>query len=113
MTRPFITVVSFYGFGLLLAELFQPPLTVLFGLSFFLLFLVFVIAKLRAILLCVLLVLAGWTNLVFHTAIISPNDLRRLIGNSTETEAVTVRGQLLQTPQIKSPKGAAMSLSIR
>ena len=99
MTRPFVTVVSFYGFGLLLAKLFQPPLTVLFGLSFFLLFLVFVVARLRAIFLCALLVLAGWTNLVFHTAIISPNDLRRLIGNKPET--VTARGQLLQTPQIK------------
>ena len=99
MTRPFIAVVSFYGFGLLLAELVQPPLSVLFGLSFLLLFLVFVIARLRAILLCTLLVLAGWTNLVFHTAVISPNDLRRLIGNATET--ATVVGQLLQTPQIK------------
>ena len=101
MTRPFITVVSFYGLGLLLAQLLQPPLAVLFGLSFFLLLLVFVIAKLRVILLCALLVLAGWTNLVFHTAIISPNDLRRLIGTSNETEPATVRGQLLQTPQIK------------
>lgn len=99
MTRPFITVVSFYGFGLLLAELFQPPLSVLFGISFFLLFLVFVIRQLRAIFLCALLVLAGWTNLVFHTAIISPNDLRRFVGDESET--ATVRGRLLQTPQIK------------
>jgi competence protein ComEC len=47
----------------------------------------------------VLLVLSGWTNLILHTAIISPNDLRRLIGH--EPEIVTVRGTMVQTPQIK------------
>ena len=97
--RPFIVVVSFYAFGLLLAEWVRPPLVLLFAASFLILFLALAIAKFQAILLCALLILAGWTNLIVHTAIISPNDLRRLIGE--KPELVTVRGVLVRTPQIK------------
>jgi ComEC/Rec2-related protein len=99
MKRPFVTVVSFYAIGLLLAGLFQPPLIALFIASFLILILFFVLKNLRPYLLCALLVLSGWTNLVFHTAIISPNDLRRLIGD--EAQIVTVRGMLAETPQLK------------
>jgi hypothetical protein len=63
------------------------------------LFLVLAVARWRSILLCALLVLTGWTNLVFHTAITSPNDLRRLIGD--ESEFAAVRGVLVRTPQIR------------
>jgi Domain of unknown function (DUF4131) len=99
MKRPFVTVVSFYAIGLLLAGFFQPPLTALFTASFLILILFFALKKFRPSLLCALLVLSGWTNLNFHTAILSPNDLRRLIGG--ETEIVTLRGALAQMPQIK------------
>lgn len=97
--RPFVVVVSFYGFGLLLAEFFQPPLPALFAASFLMLLLVLAVAKWRAFLLCALLILTGWTNLVFHTAIISPNDLRRIVGD--QTEPASVRGVLVRSPQIK------------
>lgn len=97
--RPFVVVVSFYAFGLLLAEIFRPPLVLLFATSFVMLFLAMAIAKWRPFLLWALLVLTGWTNLTFHTAIISPNDLRRLIAD--KAEAVMVRGVLVRTPQIK------------
>ena len=97
--RPFIAVVSFYAIGLLLAEFFRPPLAILFASSFLILFLALTIGKCRALLLCALLILTGWTNLVFRTAIISPNDLRLLIGDKTETAAV--RGVLVRTPQIR------------
>ena len=99
MKRPFVTVVSFYAIGLLLAGLFQPPPVTLFSASLLILILFFSLRKFRPFLLCALLVLSGWTNLIFHTAIISPNDLRRLIGN--ETQIVTVRGTLAETPQLK------------
>jgi ComEC/Rec2-related protein len=99
MKRPLAAAVSFYALGLLLAEIFRPPLTVLFFISFFVLVLAFVLEKFRPILICLLLALAGWTNLVFHTAVISADDLRNLTGN--ETEIVSVRGILTQTPQIK------------
>jgi hypothetical protein len=99
MKRPFVAAVSFYAIGLLLAELFKPLPAVLFTASFLTLVLVFTLKKFRPFLLCLLLVLAGWTNLVFRTAIISPNDLRRLIGD--QTEIAIVRGVLIQTPQIR------------
>jgi ComEC/Rec2-related protein len=97
--RPFVVVVSFYSIGLLLAEIFRPPLALLFTASFLMLFIVLAVAKWRAFILCALLVLTGWSNLVFRTAIISPNDLRLLIGD--KTEPVAVRGVLVRTPQIK------------
>ncbi|MGH7976598.1 MAG: ComEC/Rec2 family competence protein, partial [Limisphaerales bacterium] len=99
MKRPLAAVVSFYAIGLLLAEIFPPPLAVLFSISFFVLVLAFVLEKFRPVLICILLALAGWTNLIFHTAVISPNDLRASLKN--ETAIVTVRGTLTQTPQIK------------
>ena len=99
MKRPFVPVVSFYVAGLLFAELFQPSLDALFAVSFFILILLFFFKRFRPFLLCALLTLAGWTNLVFHTVIISPNDLRRVVGKGTEI--ATVRGVLTQTPQIK------------
>src|SRR5882724_2861999 len=99
MKRPLVAVVSFYAIGLLLAEFSQPPFAALCAISFFALILAITFEKSRPILLCALLILAGWTNLIFHTAIISPNDLRNLIGD--KTEILSVRGDLIRTPQIK------------
>jgi competence protein ComEC len=99
MKRPLGIAVAFYAAGLLLAGVFQPPVAALFLISFVVLILALVLEKFRPVLICLLLVLAGWTNLVIHTAIISPNDLRSIIGN--ETEIATVRGILIQTPQLK------------
>jgi len=99
MKRPLVAVVSSYAVGLLLAEIFQPPLAVLFSISFFALALAVALEKFRTVLICVLLAFTGWTNLIFHTAAISPKDLRNLIGNGTEI--ASVRGILTQTPQIK------------
>ena len=99
MKRPFVVVVSFYTLGLLLALFIPAPLPALLAAAFLILILVFIIKRFQPVLLCVLLVLAGWTNLAFHTAIISPNDLRRVIGSAPEI--ATVRGTLTQSPQIK------------
>jgi competence protein ComEC len=99
MKRPLVAVVSCYSAGLLLAKIFQPPLATLFSISFFVFVLAIVLKKIRSPLICLLLALVGWTNLIFHTAIVAPDDLRNLIGN--ETEIVSVRGILTQSPQIK------------
>jgi competence protein ComEC len=99
MKRPFVAVVSFYMAGLLVGEFFHPPITPLFIISFVLLVLTFALAKFRAYLLPLLLLLAGWTNLAVHQAVISPNDLRRLVGD--HTEFISVRGNLVRMPQIK------------
>ncbi|HUZ07041.1 MAG TPA: ComEC/Rec2 family competence protein, partial [Candidatus Paceibacterota bacterium] len=99
MKRPLAAVVSFYAIGLLLAAIFQPPLASLFTISLLVLVLALILEKFRPVLICLLLALAGWTNLIFHTAILSPNDLRNLIGN--EPQIAAVRGTLIQTPQLK------------
>jgi ComEC/Rec2-related protein len=97
--RPLVSVVSWYVVGLLLAELFQLSLGVLFAVSFFVLVLALVLEKFRCWLIWPLIAVAGWTNLATRTAVISPNDLRRLFGN--ETAIVSVHGTLLETPHIK------------
>ena len=99
MNRPFGAVILFYAVGLLLGKFFQPPLAALFLATFCVLVPVLVFGKIRLFLIWPLFILAGWTNLVFHTTIISPNDLRTLIGN--QTEIVTVRGTLTEAPNIK------------
>jgi competence protein ComEC len=99
MKRPLVAVVSFYAAGLLLAQFFQPPLIALFVLSLGLLAITLAWGQLRPFLIWPLLVLVGWTNLVSHTAVLSPNDLRTLLGN--DAAIATVRGNLVETPHIK------------
>jgi len=99
MKRPFVAVVSCYAIGLLLAELFRPPLVALFGITFAVLVLVLVLEKLRPLLIWLLIAFVGWTNLASRTAIVSPNDLRALLG---DTDAIaTVRGTLIETPHLR------------
>jgi hypothetical protein len=99
LKRPLVAVVSGYAAGLLLAEIFQPPLAALFAVTFFVLILALILEKLRPLLIWPLLALAGWTNLIVHTAVISPDDLRALIGN--EPAIATMRGILTETPKLK------------
>ncbi|MGD0744857.1 MAG: ComEC family competence protein, partial [Verrucomicrobiota bacterium] len=99
MKRPLVVVVSCYVIGLLLAVFVHPPLAALFAASLLVLVLVLVLEKFRPWLIWPLLALVGWTNLASRTAVLSPNDLRALLGN--ETAIVTVRGNLLETPHIK------------
>ncbi len=99
MNRPFVSVVFAYAAGLLLAQLVHPPLKALFAAAFFVLVLVLVLEKIRHILIWPLLLLVGWTNFAARTAVVSPNDLRPLLGN--QTAPVTVRGELAETPRLK------------
>src|SRR3974390_2547734 len=99
MKRPLGLVALFYGLGLLLAERFQPPLTVLFSLSLALAAGALWCKGKRQILLLLLIVCTGWTNLVWRTAVVSPHDLRLAIGHSAAL--VTVRGTLSETPSIR------------
>ncbi len=99
MKRPFTTVVSFYIAGLLIAESFHPPLVALLIASFSVLILAFALKKFRPFLVLVLLAFAGWANLALHEAVVSPNDLRRLVGG--QTELVSIRGTVARMPQVK------------
>ena len=78
---------------------YQPPLAALFAASFLVLVPVLVLEKLRPWLIWPLLALVGWTNLASRTALLSPNDLRALLGN--DAAIATVRGSLVETPRIK------------
>jgi len=88
-----------YVVGLLLAEAWQPPLTVLFIGAFALLLPALASSRARHFLLWPLLVLVGWTNLVTRTAVLSPRDLRVVIGN--QPALVTVRGTLAESPSLR------------
>src|SRR5215471_18253502 len=96
MKRPMVAVALLYTGGLLLAEFLQPPLVVLFCLGLATAVGGLVKPSFLRWLLCPLLVLSGWANLVSRTAVVSPHDLRRLAGDSPRI--VTLRGVLPETP---------------
>jgi competence protein ComEC len=99
MKRPLLPVALCYVGGLLLAEAVQPPLVYLFGISLALALGAIFSARARGWLLWPLIVFVGWTNLVRHTSILAPHDLRRVAG--TEPLLVTVRGHLPETPDLR------------
>ncbi|MGO9478894.1 MAG: ComEC/Rec2 family competence protein [Limisphaerales bacterium] len=99
MKRPLVAVVSIYSAGLLLAEFVQPPLVALFAIAFIVLLAALILERFRPWLCWPLLVLAGWTNLASRTAVVSPHDLRTLVG--TNDALVTVRGTLATTPHLR------------
>ena len=100
MKRPLLPVALCYVGGLLLAEAVQPPLPFLFAGTFLLLIAALVWSRARPFLLWPLLVAVGWTNLVSRTSVVSPHDLRLVIGN--EPTLVTVRGTLEETPSLRT-----------
>ena len=93
---PFIPVAAAYMAGLLLGHWRPLPLPLLFGAWAVALFGAAAWPRRSAWLLAGALVLAGWTNLVARTALLSPGDLRAVLGE--ETRLGTVRGQLAGTP---------------
>ncbi len=99
MKQPLANLAFAYAAGLLLAQLFQPSLPLLFCSAFLVFIFALTIKKLRSFLIWPLIALVGWTNFATRTAIISPNDIRTIIGN--EPAIVTVRGQLKTTPRLK------------
>jgi competence protein ComEC len=96
MKRPLVPVACAYAVGLLAAEFLPVRLGILFACSFALLLLAFASSSRRVVLLWPLLILIGWTNLTSRTAVVSPADLRTVMG--TNATLVTVRGQLVETP---------------
>ncbi len=81
---------------MLLGDFCQPSLPALFVAAFTVLVFALICPRWRGLLLWPLVFLVGWTNLVYHSTVISPRDLRRLIGE--EPALVTVRGRLCETP---------------
>jgi DNA internalization-related competence protein ComEC/Rec2 len=96
MKRPLVTVALLYTAGVLLGEFWPLPLTWLLALSLGMALVFIVGSSMRPHLLALLIVIAGWTNQVTRTAIISPYDLRSLVG--ANAEIVALRGRLCETP---------------
>jgi hypothetical protein len=99
MKRPLLPVVLVYVCGILLAQVVVLPVWPILITALCLTILAIWATRLRAILLPILLLLAGLDNTLLHTATISPRDLRQLLG--TEPHLVTLRGDLVQTPALR------------
>src|SRR4051812_1849645 len=99
MKQPLGIVALFYLGGLLLGEYFQPPLPCLFAAALAIAAGTLLLARFRPYLLWPLVIFTGWTNFVWHTAIVSPMDLRVLF--TEKPELVTVRGALRETPTVQ------------
>ena len=87
MKRPLGSVALLYASGLGLAEVFHPGLTILFSVSLTIAVAALVVGRARAFLLWPLIVLTGWTNLAWHTAVVSPHDLRNAL-NSKRCQSI-------------------------
>jgi len=99
MNRPLVSVVLVYAAGLLLGSFLQPPPVALLGVTALVALATLASARLRPLGFWPLVVLAGWTNFLCHTAVVSPHDLRTLTGN--DSALVAVRGELAETPRLK------------
>ncbi|HQL78895.1 MAG TPA: ComEC/Rec2 family competence protein [Verrucomicrobiota bacterium] len=96
MRRPLVWLTLVYAGGLVLAELFQPPLALLFSISLGLAVAALSLAAARPWLIWPLVLFTGWTNLANRTTPLSPHDLRLTIGPSAKL--ATIRGTLCETP---------------
>ncbi|MGA3182253.1 MAG: ComEC/Rec2 family competence protein [Verrucomicrobiota bacterium] len=96
MKRPLLPVALFFAGGVVLGEWLRVPLAVLFALSLGAGLAALCWKPGRVCLLGLLLVLAGWTNMARRTAVVSPNDLRVLLGN--QAEDVKLRAVLCASP---------------
>lgn len=94
--RPLIPVALSYLGGLLFANFTDVSVAALFVVTLILGVLAVSVSRLRSGLFLPLVFFAGWTNLTSRTVILSPHDLRRLVGE--KAELVQLRVKLLETP---------------
>jgi len=99
MKRPLVGVTLVYAGGLLLAECFQPPLTLLFTVSLGLAAAALCLARARPWLIWPLVLFTGWTNLVWRTATVSPHDLRLTQGETARLVSI----QMAHDPDVPAP----------
>lgn len=96
MKRPLLPVAIVYLGGLLTALIVSVPVSLLFcGTAAFSIASLFV-SRFRSILLGLAVFVGGWLNLAVRTAVLSPHDLRSVLGGSIEL--VAIRGELCRTP---------------
>jgi competence protein ComEC len=100
MRRPLLGVVWCYAAGLWLGDQWPLPLPLLFLPAFLLLPFCLREGRLGAVLLGCLLVLTGWINVVRHSAVLAPHDLRAQL--QTEPHLIALRGRLHTAPALRS-----------
>ncbi len=98
MKQPLMPAAVLYASGILAGAWIPAhlPPWLLAGAGFGLAALAIAWGRARPWLLCLLAVLAGWTNLALRTTVVAPNDLRRIL--TDQPAIVSVRGVLLETP---------------
>jgi len=88
-----------YAGGILLGHFYQPAAVLLWVLALGAGVLALGIRRFQAEWLWGFVVLCGWANLASHTAILAPEDLRRLL--SDQPALATVRGVVAEAPRLK------------
>jgi competence protein ComEC len=96
MKRPLLPVACLLIAGILCDEWVHPPMPLLFGASFAAVAAALAWARGRPWLLAFLIFLTGWTDACWHVAILSPHDLRLLLGQGPRL--VTLRGAIQAPP---------------
>ena len=96
MRWPLAIVAILYAIGLLIGNYAPLPLPCLLAMTAAATAGALLLSRLRRYCLWLLLLFLGWTNFVWHTAIVSPTDLRVVLGETTEL--ATVHGVLAETP---------------
>jgi competence protein ComEC len=96
MKRPLGIVAVLYAGGVLLGNYVPLPLFCLSAISVAVAAGVLFLPRIRVCFLWALLFFIGWTNFTWHTAILSPTDLRVVL--TDEAELATLRGTLAETP---------------
>src|SRR4051812_39847666 len=99
MKRPLRIVAILYACGVLIGNYVPLPLSCLAIISVALLAGAIFAPRLRLRLTWLLFIFVGWTNVTWHTAILSPTDLRAVLGN--DPQLLTIRGTLAETPQLR------------
>ena len=96
MKRPLLPVALLFSAGIALADVVETPLVPLFGAAGGLSVLALVWPRARPLLLAAAVFFAGWVNLSWRAATLSPHDLRTLAGETPVL--VSLRGTLAATP---------------
>ena len=99
MKRPLGIVALCYVTGIILGSGIGGPLGFLFLSGFLVSGAVWLLPSRGTFLLPALVMIAGWTNFQLQTDIVSPRDLRVLLGQAPQL--VTLQGVLLETPTLR------------
>ena len=99
MRHPLLPVASAYALGVVLGDFLELPLPWLFALAYLVLGFCLLPGRRSRGWLLGLCLLAGWTNMITRTAVLSPMDLRCLVGE--EPVLARLRGELLREPRLR------------